>query len=62
MNWYQQAIEFLKDAYNELKKVSWLSRKEVVASTVVIIIFVSVMALFVSFVDLILSRIMGILL
>ncbi len=62
MNWYHQAIEFLKDAYNELKKVSWLSRKEVVASTVVIIIFVSIMALFVSFVDLILSRIMGILL
>ena len=62
MNWYQQAIEFLKDAYNELLKVSWLSRKEVVASTLVIIIFVSIMALFVSFVDLILSRIMGILL
>ena len=62
MNWYQQAIEFLKEAYNELKKVSWLSKKEVVASTVVIIVFVSIMALFVSFVDLILSRIMGILL
>ena len=62
MNWFKQAIEFLKDAYNELLKVSWLSRKEVVASTVVIIIFVSIMALFVSFVDLILSRIMGILL
>ena len=62
MNWYQQAIEFLKEAYNELKKVSWLSKKEVVASTVVIIVFVSIMAVFVSFVDLILSRLMGILL
>jgi preprotein translocase subunit SecE len=62
MNWYQQALEFLKDAYNELKKVSWLSKKEVIASTVVIVIFVSIMALFVSCVDLILSRIMGILL
>ncbi len=62
MNWYQTAIQFLKEAVSELKKVSWLSKKEMVASTVVIIIFVSIMAVFVSFIDLILSRIMGILL
>jgi len=60
--WYQQAIQFLKEAYSELKKVSWLSRKEAVASTVVIIILVILVAIFVGFTDFVLARLLGILL
>jgi preprotein translocase subunit SecE len=56
------ARHFLRDAYNELRKVSWLSRKEVLSSTIVIIIFIFIIALFIGFIDFILSRIVGIVL
>jgi preprotein translocase subunit SecE len=60
--WYQTVVQFLKEAYAELKKVSWLSRKEVIASTIVIIILVIILSIFVSLTDLVLARILGILL
>jgi len=59
---FQSTIQFFKDAYNELKKVSWLSRREAVASTIVIIILVIIVAIFVGFTDFVLSRFLGILL
>ncbi|PIV53631.1 MAG: preprotein translocase subunit SecE [Elusimicrobia bacterium CG_4_10_14_0_8_um_filter_37_32] len=55
-----KAIHFVKEAYAELKKVSWLGRKEVMASTVVVIVFILVVALYVGFIDFILARILGI--
>jgi preprotein translocase subunit SecE len=60
-NWLQQAIQFVKEAYAELTKVSWLSRKEAVASTIVVVMLVIVVAIFVGFTDFILSRFMAIL-
>ncbi|MFN3966556.1 MAG: preprotein translocase subunit SecE [Endomicrobiia bacterium] len=60
MKYINQAIQFIKEAYSELKKVSWLSKKEVVASTVVVIIFVLLLSIFVGFVDFILAKIMSI--
>ena len=58
-----KAIQFFKDAYFELTKVTWLSKKEVVATTlVVIVVFVIIMALFVGFVDMILSTSLGVIL
>jgi preprotein translocase subunit SecE len=53
---------FLKEAYNELKKVSWLSRKEVISSTIAIIVFILIVALFVGLIDFLLSYIMGVIL
>ena len=61
-NFYQTAIQFLKDAMAELKKVTWLSRKEVVASTIVISILIALVAVYVGFTDFILSRLLGMLL
>jgi preprotein translocase subunit SecE len=58
--WMSQAVQFFKEAYAELKKVSWLSRKEAVASTVVVIILVIIVAIFVGFTDFLLARIIGI--
>jgi len=55
-----QSVQFLKEAYSELRKVSWLSKKEVIGSTIVVIIFVFIIAIYVGLVDLILSRIVGI--
>ena len=57
-----KAIQFFKDAYFELTKVTWLTKKEVVATTFVVIVFVIIMALFVGFVDMILSTSLGVIL
>ncbi|OGR98226.1 MAG: preprotein translocase subunit SecE [Elusimicrobia bacterium RIFCSPLOWO2_01_FULL_64_13] len=42
---------FLKESYAELQKVTWLSRKEVMGSTVVIIILIGILSLFVTLFD-----------
>lgn len=60
--WFKQAMQFFREAYAELRKVSWLSRKEAVASTIVVILLVIIVAIFVGFTDFVLARILGILL
>lgn len=54
-----KAIQFFKEAYVELTKVTWLGKKEVVATTIVVVIFIIILSIFVSFVDVILSGILG---
>ena len=49
-------IQFLKEAKTELKKVSWPSRKETVASTVVVLVLVMLAAIYLGLVDLGLSK------
>jgi len=56
MNIFSQGWQFLKEAYYELKKVTWLSRKEVIGSTVAIIILVALIAVFVGTADFFLSK------
>ena len=58
-NFLNQALQFLKEAYSELKKVTWLSRKEAIASTIVVIIIVILVAIYVGFVDFVLARLLG---
>ncbi|MFH2070230.1 MAG: preprotein translocase subunit SecE [Elusimicrobiota bacterium] len=60
MNIIRYLVQFVKEAYFELKKVSWLSKKQVAASTVIVIIFVLIVALYVGIVDLVLSKILEI--
>jgi preprotein translocase subunit SecE len=43
-------------------KVTWLGKKEVVGATIVVIIFVIIMSIFVSVVDLFLVAVVGIIL
>ena len=57
-----KTIQFFKDAFFELTKVTWLNKKEVVATTVIVIVFVIIMALFVGVVDMILSGLLGVIL
>ncbi len=54
-----KAIQFFKEAYVELTKVTWLGKKEVVATTIVVVVFIIILSIFVSFVDVILSGILG---
>lgn len=59
MNFIKKAIQFFKEAYYELTKVTWLGKKEVFGTTVVVVIFVIIMSLFVSGVDIVLGAIIG---
>ena len=52
-------FSFFKEAYGELKKATWLSRKEMVQSTVVVIVLVLIMAAYIAVVDFILSITLG---
>ncbi len=54
-----RVIQFLKEVYYELRKVTWLSRKEMVASTVVVVALVVVIALFVGFLDFLLTKVLS---
>ena len=45
------ATQFLRDAKTELKKVKWPTRKELLASTAVVIILVLVVAFFLGLID-----------
>jgi preprotein translocase subunit SecE len=56
------SIQFFKDAYYELTKVTWLGKKEVVSTTIVVIVFVIIMSIFVSIVDMFLGTIVGVIL
>ena len=50
-------VDFFKDSYNELKQVHWLTKKEMAASTSVVIIVVLAMSIFVMIIDFIIGNI-----
>jgi preprotein translocase subunit SecE len=52
------ARTFLQEAWAELRRVQWPARKEVRAATLVVILLVSSVALFLFFVDTVLSWIL----
>ncbi|MEN6620275.1 MAG: preprotein translocase subunit SecE [Smithella sp.] len=47
----QKVVQFLNDAKVELKRVTWPSRKQTMASTFVVIIIVFVMAIYFGIID-----------
>ena len=51
-----KALQFLSQAKAELKKVTWPTRKQTLASTGVVMVIVAVMALYLGIIDLILSK------
>lgn len=57
-----KAIVFLKESYSELRKVTWLSKKELVASTILVIIVILIFSIYIGLVDFLLSKIVGIVL
>jgi preprotein translocase SecE subunit len=58
----EQFIRFCQEAYQELKLSSWLSRQEMMASTIVVLVLTLIVALYVGLVDRILLFFAGILL
>ena len=51
-----QGVEFFKEAWQELKKVYWPSRKETYAATLVVIIVVVLISVYLAAVDLALTK------
>ncbi len=51
MRLFKQAKSFLLGVRSELRKVTWTSRKELVESTIVVIIAVVIVAVFLGIVD-----------
>jgi preprotein translocase subunit SecE len=54
--WYDNSRNFLTEVRNEMRRVTWPSKKEVYATTLVVILFSVVMGLYLFVVDLALDR------
>jgi preprotein translocase subunit SecE len=53
--------DFLTEVYVELKKSSWPTRRELIDSTIVVIVTVLALGMFVAFADLVFLKIVGLL-
>jgi len=58
---FKKPIQFLREVIEELRKVSWPNRKQIIGSAMVVILLVIAVAIFVGLVDFGLSIILGIL-
>ena len=54
--WWGRSRRFLSEVRNEMGRVTWPSRKEVYATTIVVILFSVTMGLYLWLVDLVLDR------
>ncbi|MCX5786985.1 MAG: preprotein translocase subunit SecE [Elusimicrobia bacterium] len=55
-------VQFVQESWNELRKVTWLTRQQAVGSTIVCIVLISLVAAYVAAIDFVLSVILGALL
>jgi len=61
-NVFQKAMDFFREVKMELKKVTWPTRKQTTGTTIVVIIFVFVIAVFLGLFDLGLSKLVQVVL
>ena len=54
--YWNQSVQFVKEAWQELKKTSWPNRRETLGGTGVVLILVFLIAIFLGLVDFGLSR------
>ena len=59
MNIINDSMKFFREAYGELKKSKWLSRQEVVQSTILVGVVVFIAAVYVGIIDWGLHKIIG---
>lgn len=58
MERWQQVVQFLTEVRTELKKVNWPLRKQVVGSTIVVIVAVFIVSFFLGAVDVTLQKLL----
>lgn len=61
-NFFQRSVEFFREVKVELKKVTWPTRKQTTGTTVVVIIFVFIVAAFLGLFDFGLSKLVQVVL
>ena len=59
---YEKIKQFFREVRVELKKVTWPSRKETVASTSVVLVLVILVSVYLGLIDVILSRTLNLML
>lgn len=60
MNILAKPVNFINEVRSELRKVAWSTRKELLASTVLVITVTVIMTIFIGIVDLVLSRFLSV--
>ncbi|MEK7288433.1 MAG: preprotein translocase subunit SecE [Elusimicrobiota bacterium] len=53
-------IQFAQDAYGELRKVTWIPRQQMIASTIIVGILVVLVSLYISAADFLVAQFFGI--
>ena len=61
-NFFQKAMEFLREVKVELKKVTWPTRKQTTGTNIVVIVFVFILATVLGFFDFGLSKLVQVVL
>ena len=56
---FKNLKNYFKDAWSEVKKVTWPNRKELTSSTLTVVVVVVIFAVFLGVVDLILTAVLG---
>ncbi|MCX7910349.1 MAG: preprotein translocase subunit SecE [Endomicrobia bacterium] len=59
---FNSIIKFINESYIELKKVHWLSKKEVITSSIVVVVLIFIFSIYIGIIDFILARIVSFLL
>jgi preprotein translocase subunit SecE len=57
-----RALQFLSEAKAELKKVTWPTRQQTLASTAVVMVIVVIMAIYLGIIDFVLAKVVKIIL
>jgi len=60
MNIFSKTVNFVKETKQELIKVSWSTREELIGATVVVITVTFILAVYIGVVDLFLSKILSV--
>ena len=55
---WEATARFLREVRGEIRKVTWPQKKEIIGSTVVVIVSVGIMAIFLGLVDLVLQNLL----
>ena len=61
-NVFQKAVEFVREVKIELKKVTWPTRKQTTGTTIVVVVFVFIVAAFLGLFDYSLSKLVQVVL
>lgn len=62
MNVLKRIRNYLAEVVAELRKVSWVRRKELLTTTLVVVVFSALLAVFIGFFDFVFSRLLHLIL